>query len=199
MPGVLGVEWEGGVLGGTGGGGEGRRSGGWMLMEWVEGETVRGVLDGWLGAQVEGQGQWQGGLMGLMERIGKAVGGMHQIGVVHGDLTTSNLMLRPLRAGNGTTGNGDGVGDVGEGEGRRSLEGEIVLIDFGLSAQSVQDEDKAVDLYVLERAFGSTHPKAEGLFREVLRAYGESYKGAGVVLKRLEEVRMRGRKRSMLG
>lgn len=95
---------------------------------------------------------------------------------------------------------GDGVEvDTKGGGGRVALEGEIVLIDFGLSAQSVQDEDKAVDLYVLERAFGSTHPEAEGLFREVLRAYGESYKGAGVVLKKLEEVRMRGRKRSMLG
>lgn len=77
--------------------------------------------------------------------------------------------------------------------------GEVVLIDFGLAAQSIQDEDKAVDLYVLERAFGSTHPEAEDEFKEVLRAYGESYKGAKVVLKRLEEVRMRGRKRSMIG
>ncbi|KAI4138842.1 MAG: hypothetical protein LQ341_004492 [Variospora aurantia] len=80
-----------------------------------------------------------------------------------------------------------------------SLEGEIVLIDFGLAGQSVQDEDKAVDLYVLERAFGSTHPEVEEGFKEVLRAYGESYKGAKVVLKRLEEVRMRGRKKSMIG
>ena len=111
-------------------------------------------------------------------------------------------MLRPLGRSATVDGNWDGEGNgraIREAAGRVSLEGEIVLIDFGLAAQSVQDEDKAVDFYVLERAFGSTHPKAEGLFREVLRAYGESYKGAGVVLKRLEEVRMRGRKRSMLG
>ncbi|KAL8748931.1 MAG: hypothetical protein Q9199_007986, partial [Rusavskia elegans] len=79
------------------------------------------------------------------------------------------------------------------------LDGEIVLIDFGLATQSVHDEDKAVDLYVLERAFGSTHPEIEESFQEVLRAYGESYKGAKVVLKRSEEVRMRGRKKSMIG
>ncbi|KAL8800781.1 MAG: hypothetical protein Q9200_007144 [Gallowayella weberi] len=89
----------------------------------------------------------------------------------------------------------DGVQETGDG----SLEGEIVLIDFGLATQSTQDEDKAVDLYVLERAFGSTHPELEEGFQEVLMAYGESYKGAKVVLKRLEEVRMRGRKKSMLG
>ncbi|KAL5119874.1 serine/threonine-protein kinase bud32 [Pleosporales sp. CAS-2024a] len=80
-----------------------------------------------------------------------------------------------------------------------SLQGRVYLIDFGLTTASIQDEDKAVDLYVLERAFAATHPAAEPLFQEVLRAYGESYKGAKGVLKRLEGVRMRGRKRSMLG
>jgi TP53 regulating kinase-like protein len=111
---------------------------------------------------------------------------------VHGDLTTSNLMLRPRR----DLVNGDGEGAGAE---EKVLDGEIILIDFGLASQSTADEDRAVDLYVLERAFGSTHPRAEGLFGEVLKAYGESFKGANVVLKRLEEVRMRGRKRSMLG
>lgn len=39
-----------------------------------------------------------------------------------------------------------------------------VLIDFGLSYVSALAEDKAVDLYVLERAFTSTHPDSEPLF-----------------------------------
>ncbi len=134
-----------------------------------------------------------------MRRVGVAVGKMHCVGVVHGDLTTSNLMLRPPDDGGVVDGTAADGGGSGGSDSRPSLEGDVVLIDFGLAAQSVQDEDKAVDLYVLERAFGSTHPKAEGLFREVLRAYGESYRGAAVVLKRLEEVRMRGRKRSMIG
>jgi len=102
---------------------------------------------------------------------------------VHGDLTTSNIMVR----------NGEGDGVVGFGE------REVVLIDFGLGAVSTQDEDKAVDLYVLERAFTSTHPKAEKLFQDVLNSYEQSYKGARVVLRRLQDVRMRGRKRSMVG
>ena len=84
-----------------------------------------------------------------------------------------------------------------------NLDGEIVLIDFGLAMQSVQDEDRAVDLYVLERAFGSTHPRQEDWFKdEVLDSpdgYKGSFKGSNVVLKRLEEVRMRGRKRTMVG
>ena len=36
-----------------------------------------------------------------------------------------------------------------------------ILIDFGLSSASNLAEDKAVDLYVLERAFVSTHPNSE--------------------------------------
>ncbi len=138
-----------------------------MMVEWVAGRTVKEVVG-------EAKGGKEEEMKMLMGRIGRAVGRMHEVGVVHGDLTTSNMMVR-------------------EGD------GDIVLIDFGLAAQSLQDEDKAVDLYVLERAFGSTHPEAEGGFREVLRVYGGSYGGARVVLKRLEDVRMRGRKRSMLG
>ena len=188
MPGVLALDAEGDGV-----------SGGWMMMEWVEGKTVREVLVAGAKSRKEGRDDgdgWEEGVKALMGKIGRAVGRMHEVGVVHGDLTTSNMMLRPLAAPqhNGVTTNGEHMEQVGEG-----LGGEIVLIDFGLAGQSLQDEDKAVDLYVLERAFGSTHPEAEEGFQEVLKVYGESYKGAKVVLKRLEDVRMRGRKRSLLG
>ena len=168
-------------------------SAGWMMVEWIEGDVVRVRLNEWLKRRKdEGipEGVEDEELRGLMERVGSAVGRMHGVGVVHGDLTTSNLMLRPWKKERVD-------GDVSGGE--RVLDGEIVLIDFGLASQSTQDEDRAVDLYVLERAFGSTHPRAESLFTEVLNAYGKSFKGANVVLKKLEDVRMRGRKRSMLG
>ncbi|KAI9055556.1 hypothetical protein LZ554_000503 [Drepanopeziza brunnea f. sp. 'monogermtubi'] len=166
---------------------------GWMMVEWIEGEVVRIRVNEWLKRRKEGgvrEGEDDGELVGLMARVGEAVGRMHAVGVIHGDLTTSNLMLRP-RGRQGMEG--------GSVEGEKLLDGEIVLIDFGLASQSMQDEDRAVDLYVLERAFGSTHPRAESLFKEVLAAYGKSFNGGLVVLKKLEEVRMRGRKRSMLG
>lgn len=131
-------------------------------------------------------------LWDLMTRVGRAVGRMHSVGVVHGDLTTSNLMLR-------TASSSAAAEAAVDAHPENALDGTVTIIDFGLAGATIQDEDKAVDLYVLERAFGSTHPAAEPLFREVLRAYGDSYKGAKVVLKRLEDVRMRGRKRSMLG
>lgn len=116
------------------------------------------------------------------------MGRLHAVGVVHGDLTTSNMMLsRPEKGG-------AAAGEEG------GLEGEIVLIDFGLAAQTVQEEDRAVDLYVLERAFGSTHPREEGMFGEVLEGYREAFpKGSKGTLRRLEDVRMRGRKKSMIG
>lgn len=182
-----------------------------MIMEYVDGRTVREVLQEISKRRKRLEGAEQEGVRELMGRIGRVVGRMHELGVVHGDLTTSNLMVRPDGERGGIA-NGHSNGETPEElEGaphqlqerlllRNELHhGEVVLIDFGLAAQSIQDEDKAVDLYVLERAFGSTHPEAEDEFREVLRVYGESYNGARVVLKRLEEVRMRGRKRSMIG
>lgn len=166
---------------------------GWIMMEWIEGEVVRVRVNEWLRRRKERgdkEGDGEEELVDLMRRIGRAVGRMHAVGVVHGDLTTSNLMLRPRshQIPNGNSGTEECI-----------LNGDIVLIDFGLASQTTQDEDRAVDLYVLERAFGSTHPRAERLFTEVLQAYRESFKEAGVVLKKLEEVRMRGRKRSMIG
>ncbi|KAL4995660.1 EKC/KEOPS complex subunit bud32 [Aspergillus recurvatus] len=195
VPALLGVDWEPSAENGSS----------WLVMEWVEGDPVRGVLEKWeaylKGIEREkGLGMGEGvqrseeeKVRGLMKRIGGAIGGLHKAGVIHGDLTTSNLMLRPL-------GSADTVGTPEEGgQGSPSMEGEIIMIDFGLAMQSSQDEDRAVDLYVLERAFGSSHPRTERFFEEVLVGYKESYKGAALTLKRLEDVRMRGRKRSMIG
>lgn len=167
---------------------------GWLMVEWIEGDVVRVRLNAWIRSKKEkhhGEGRVEmrdEAVLKLMERIGRQVGRLHEMGVVHGDLTTSNLMLRDEKRDEGD-----------ERAAERGLGGQVVLIDFGLASQSTADEDRAVDLYVLERAFGSTHPSAEALFEEVLRAYGESYKGAKPALKKLDEVRMRGRKKTMIG
>jgi len=170
---------------------------GWMLAEWINGGTVRGILDIWLPRFVAQGGQTRdgelAGLWTLMHKIGRLVGRMHEVGVVHGDLTTSNLMLRPATADEEQSSQPLNASESS------TLLGDVVLIDFGLAQQSLQEEDRAVDLYVLERAFGSTHPKTEGLFAEVLKGYGESYKAGKLTLRRLEEVRMRGRKKIMIG
>merc|ERR1711982_257167 len=80
--------------------------------------------------------------------IGETVAKSHSCGLIHGDITTSNILVR---------GDQDSIS--------------LVMIDFGLSFQEGVAEDKGVDLYVLERAFLSTHPNTEKLFSEVLDAY----------------------------
>eukprot|EP01137_Pigoraptor_chileana_P001656 Opistho-2@39592 len=142
-----------------------------IVLEFIAGCTVKDRIISVTGA-VEGEDHSV--LVPLMETIGRALWKMHAADLVHGDLTTSNIMLR---------------------EGTESL----CLIDFGLSSVSTLSEDKAVDLYVLERAFISTHPKSEALFGAVLSAYAASNKKALPIIAKLDEVRLRGRKRSMVG
>ncbi|KAM3921430.1 EKC/KEOPS complex subunit TP53RK [Leptodactylus fuscus] len=112
----------------------------------------------------------------LAERIGQVLAQMHDEDVIHGDLTTSNMLLRLPHP---------------------SLN--LVLIDFGLSFISALPEDKGVDLYVLEKAFHSTHPNTEDVFNTLLKSYTVASKKSGLVIKKLDEVRLRGRKRSMVG
>lgn len=156
-------------------------------MEWIEGDSVRDVLDGML-AEEGGEEK----VDTLMVKMGAAVGRLHAADIVHGDLTTSNVMVRrKVRKGV--------LCAAQEVEVERVEEEGVVLIDFGLGSMSTAEEDKAVDLYVLERAFASTHPKAEKLFKDVLEAYQKSYKKSKPVMRRLQDVRMRGRKRTMIG
>lgn len=187
---------------------------GWLALEWIPGSPVRAAINRWLdaaGGRVEpeeeedgGQGGYKLGLdrdtaplVDLMRRVGDAVGRLHKAGVIHGDLTTSNMMLRPPAAGAEAA--SETPSDDPEAE-ARLLDGEIVLIDFGLASQGTADEDRAVDLYVLERAFASTHPRAEPLFADaVLAAYAAAFRQAPAVLRKLDDVRLRGRKRSMIG
>uniref|UniRef100_A0A665VC79 non-specific serine/threonine protein kinase n=2 Tax=Echeneis naucrates TaxID=173247 RepID=A0A665VC79_ECHNA len=114
----------------------------------------------------------------LAQRIGQILAKMHDEDVIHGDLTTSNMLLKG---------------------GSEDQDSELVLLDFGLSYISVLPEDKGVDLYVLEKAFLSTHPNTEALFQKLLKSYIMSSKKSQVVMKKLDEVRVRGRKRSMVG
>ncbi|MPC08647.1 TP53-regulating kinase [Portunus trituberculatus] len=73
---------------------------------------------------------------------------------------------------------------------------EVILIDFGLSSVEERAEDKAVDLYVLERAVLSTHPNTEAFVSCCISAYKKAGSNAAEdVVKRLDEVRTRGRKK----
>lgn len=108
----------------------------------------------------------------IMKDIGVIVAKLHDNNIIHSDLTTSNLMLH---------------------------NNQVRIIDFGLSFISTMPEDMAVDLYVLERAFKSSHPGKEHLIDVILESYQNSTTRAQTVMKRLKKVRSRGRKRSMVG
>ncbi|PHJ25311.1 protein kinase [Cystoisospora suis] len=76
----------------------------------------------------------------------------------------------------------------------------VCLIDFGLSSTSTLPEDKAVDLFVLERAVSSSHVLISKLFlSSFFSSYGQVAVGASSILSRLDAVRLRGRKRLMIG
>ena len=177
---------------------------GWLMMEWIVGSNVKDVFidrSRCLRHRSDGHDEvlrQDEVVRDLMVKVGTAVGRLHAAGVVHGDLTTSNMMLR-MASSDETSATSVTMGLATLRPSGTTSTGDIVLIDFGLAVQTLQDEDRAVDLYVLERAFGSTHPNLEGVFQDVLDAYGTSFSGATQVLKRLEDVRLRGRKKSMLG
>ncbi|KAI8872312.1 kinase-like protein [Ramicandelaber brevisporus] len=146
-----------------------------LCMEFIDGTTVRDYIYRY----TTSDGFDEQALEIVASSVGAILAKMHDNGIIHGDLTTSNMIVR--------SGQFDSM--------------RIALIDFGLSSISALVEDKAVDLYVLERAFLSSHPGSEHVFENILAAYrtASSKKLCGEVMTRLEDVRMRGRKRSMVG
>lgn len=120
----------------------------------------------------------------LGSRIGQVIGKMHANNIIHGDLTTSNMLLEPIADDNSET----------------FAEYSLVMIDFGLAHYHTSAEDKGVDLYVLERALLSTHSAFPMLFDSILLAYRTANAiGCQEVIGKFEEVRARGRKRTMVG
>jgi len=109
----------------------------------------------------------------LMKSIGASIAQLHQHNIIHGDLTTSNMIIN---------------------------KDQLHLIDFGLSYTSLRVEDRAVDLHVLERAFESTHCEYyPELFNLIITEYKKQYKEAKEVLDRLEKVKERGRYKAKNG
>ena len=96
----------------------------------------------------------------LADKIGRNIALIHNCGCVHGDLTTSNMVMKPFQKLELDF-------TVEEVKSNVFLEqadaGVVYMIDFGLSFVTNLPEDFAVDLYVLERAIISLHPQCEEL------------------------------------
>ena len=103
-------------------------------------------------------------LASLGKEIGRKVGILHQNEIIHGDLTTSNMILGS----------------------------EIYFIDFGLSFFSTKIEDMAVDLHLLKQALESKHYEIfEKCFSAVLSGYDHPKRKE--ILTRFNTVEARGR------
>ncbi|CAH0547189.1 unnamed protein product [Brassicogethes aeneus] len=123
-------------------------------------------------------------------KLGNILARLHSNNIVHGDLTSSNILL--------VNKNNISAFEVLENF-------NIALIDFGLASTDASTEDKGVDLYVLERALLSTHEAAEFMFLHILEGYKAYYASIKKmhnykeVFLKYEDVRARGRKRTMIG
>ncbi|MEA3378102.1 MAG: KEOPS complex kinase/ATPase Bud32 [Nanoarchaeota archaeon] len=125
-------------------------------MEFIKGKKLRDIVD----------------KMSLKERkdvfkrIGKKVAKLHNKDIIHGDLTTSNMLIKE----------------------------KIYFIDFGLGFISTKVEDKAVDLHLLKQALESKHHQHfKELFDAVMDGYKEEIKDFEILHKRFEKVEARGR------
>ncbi|MBT0159673.1 Kae1-associated kinase Bud32 [Candidatus Bathyarchaeota archaeon A05DMB-2] len=131
-----------------------------ITMEFVEGKQVKQLL-----GDIPKEERQQ-----LCFRIGEQIGKLHGHDVIHGDLTTSNMIL--------------------------TSEGKVFLVDFGLGEKNTELEARGVDLHLMKRALQSTHYEfAEECFQNVMLGYkavlGEQ--DAKSVLDKIREIERRGR------
>ncbi|UCD92957.1 MAG: Kae1-associated serine/threonine protein kinase [Methanobacteriota archaeon] len=126
-----------------------------IVMEFVEGERVKDVLE----SGYEDKS-------GLCRRIGEDVGKMHAKGIAHGDLTTSNILLKEDR---------------------------LYFIDFSLGEKSKEVEVLGVDLHLLREGFFSAHSQIFDLFDVVMKGYLAAYGEGSDVIQKMEDIESRGR------
>jgi len=130
-----------------------------IYMEFIDGIVVKDFLNS---ANIT-----VGQIKNVCEKIGASIGRLHSANIFHGDLTTSNMILR------------------GE---------ELYFIDFGLGEFSRRIEDKGVDLNLLYEALSSTHFKIlELCWETIIKAYRKEFKEAEAVIEKVKEIEARAR------
>ena len=129
-----------------------------LHMEFIDGEKLSDHLD-----SLELKDQIK-----IVKKIAESVSKLHKEHIIHGDLTTSNMILK---------------------------DNEVFFIDFGLGYQNGKYEDKAVDLHLLKQALEAKHFKHwEKLWEEIEDSYSKlESKESQKVLERLKAVEKRGR------
>lgn len=129
-----------------------------IVMENIEGVIVKKLLNSNIPDKEK---------IAIVKEIGRLVGKLHSGEIIHGDLTTSNILLK---------------------------DDKITFIDFGLGKFSNAVEDHAVDILLIKKCFTSTHTNRD---KQFFKAFQEGYKlsknNANSVFKRAVKVEARGR------
>lgn len=128
-----------------------------IVMEYLKGEKLKDILNSMKTKE----------RTNVCERIGETVARLHSNGIIHGDLTTSNMIL------------------VGK---------DVYVIDFGLGKFSGKVEDQAVDLFLLYEALKSTHfISLEECWKTIVKSYSKNCPEAKEVMTRIEKIKNRRR------
>jgi TP53 regulating kinase and related kinases len=129
-----------------------------IVMEYVAGQRLKAFLD-----------DAKGNADPVTKDFGRAVAKLHAAGIMHGDLTTSNVIVTE-----------DGVS----------------LIDFGLALHTLKVEDHAVDLRLIKETLAGAHSRMSSkVMSSFLSGYAEvvGEKRAKEVTRKLQEIERRGR------
>ena len=109
------------------------------------------IDEGWIIlSEVEGVTLYESLLNGesnieQIEKFGGLIRQLHELGISHGDLTTHNVMIND--------------------------EGELTLIDFGLSKISPEIEHLGLDLQVLHECLNASHYEENGAIESMIDGY----------------------------
>ena len=104
-------------------------------MEYLNGDLIKDIFDN-LNKKER---------LAVCKQLAEEVSKLHSQDIIHGDLTTSNFILK---------------------------NGKVYFIDFGLGFFSNKTEDKAVDLHLLKQALESKHYKHfNESYTQILRHY----------------------------
>jgi TP53 regulating kinase-like protein len=130
-----------------------------ITMEYLKGKRIKDILNNLS----------ENERMRICRMIGESIAKFHNNDIIHGDITTSNMIYQDDR---------------------------IHFIDFGLGEKNSEIEAKGVDLHVLMEAIESTHSKYSNCFEYVLEGYKKNSKDdADLVIKKIAEIVKRGRYR----
>ncbi len=133
-----------------------------IVLEYIDGKPLYEHIE-------ESSEEGSEGLDTVVAKLGYYVGKLHEIGIAHGDLTTSNVIV----AGN-----------------------EPVIIDYGLAEKTRVEEDKAVDIHLFLRSLESAHPDhVDDVYKWFLQGY-ERARGPEKterILRAVERIRLMGR------